>query len=387
MYWLLFSLLLCVVVGAREKESLEPALFDIDLYKALGVPSDASSATIRKKYRELARIHHPDKAQSPSQKELNAQIFRDIAQAHEVLSNAEHRQEYDRERAARHAQGEQRQYRHHQQQYQHQHQQRQQDQHYQHQQQQHAFYDDDFYGGYEEEDTSYFYEAGPQTHPIVVGSIMRSGQFLLPYNPILTSPDGTHFAFLDGHCSLGVFRGDLDHVLRHMYSHGTLDLTELPVELMYRTPGKPELQGRCFAALDDEGVLRIFRGQHDSFSGTVWESTPPKQQEFSYFTTFFLELTSSGELAVLSLRTGNTEPECVWSSTACNLYLSLLQELRVETIRILQGVRKIISSCFRAVVALINDVLLDEKPLKLLRTRALAVARHLKGIVTDFFVL
>lgn len=386
---LFFLLVLWMAWGRLEEERLDPAIIEIDLYKQLGVRPDASPAAIRKAYRELAKIYHPDKASSPS-KELNAQKFRDIAQAHEVLASAEHRSEYDRERAARVAHGEYHQRR--QQQYQQQQQYHQQQQHWQ--QQQPEYDGDDFYGAFEEEESSYYYNEPGRNIPVVVGSIMRSGQVLMPYSPILLSPDQTYFSFLDSHCSLGVFHGDVNHVLRHLYTHSTLDLTDLPVELMYRTPGDSGLQGQCFATLDEDGVLRVFQGQYDGFGGgsgsILWESTPPKQ-DFAFFTTFFVELTSSGELAVLSLRTGEPEPECIWSSTACNLYMSILQELRVESMRIVRGAFKIIRGCFRALAKLFDDIILDDKPLDVLRLRALAVARHLKALVTtllsDFFVL
>ena len=59
-----------------------------DYYKALGVSRDASTDTIRKAYRALAREKHPDKGG-------NAEEFQVIQQAHEVLTDDERRRIYD----------------------------------------------------------------------------------------------------------------------------------------------------------------------------------------------------------------------------------------------------------------------------------------------------
>lgn len=66
--------------------------FEKDFYAILGVPSDADDAAIKKAYRKLARKHHPDKNPGDTAAE---QKFKDIGEAHSVLSNKEQRQEYD----------------------------------------------------------------------------------------------------------------------------------------------------------------------------------------------------------------------------------------------------------------------------------------------------
>ena len=66
--------------------------FEKDFYAILGVPSTASEAEIKKAYRKLARKHHPDKNPGDAAAE---QRFKDIGEAHSVLSNAEQRKEYD----------------------------------------------------------------------------------------------------------------------------------------------------------------------------------------------------------------------------------------------------------------------------------------------------
>ena len=64
-----------------------------DYYNLLGVPRSASERDIRAAFRRLARKHHPDL--NPGQPEA-ADRFKEINEAHEVLSNAESRRLYDR---------------------------------------------------------------------------------------------------------------------------------------------------------------------------------------------------------------------------------------------------------------------------------------------------
>ena len=66
--------------------------FEKDFYAILGVSPDASDADIKKAYRKLARKYHPDKNPGDATAE---QKFKDVGEAHSVLSNKEQRQEYD----------------------------------------------------------------------------------------------------------------------------------------------------------------------------------------------------------------------------------------------------------------------------------------------------
>ena len=61
-------------------------------YDILGVSKDASQEVIKKAYRKLARKWHPDI--NPGNKEAE-QKFKEVAQAHECLSNDEKRKLYD----------------------------------------------------------------------------------------------------------------------------------------------------------------------------------------------------------------------------------------------------------------------------------------------------
>merc|ERR1712159_712858 len=58
-------------------------------YDLLGVDKDASESEIKKAYRKLAMKHHPDKGGDPDK-------FKEMTEAHTVLSDPDKRQRYDR---------------------------------------------------------------------------------------------------------------------------------------------------------------------------------------------------------------------------------------------------------------------------------------------------
>jgi len=64
----------------------------IDYYKILELSKNASDKDIKKAYRKLARKYHPDL--NPNDK-VAEQKFKEINEAHEVLSNLENRKKYD----------------------------------------------------------------------------------------------------------------------------------------------------------------------------------------------------------------------------------------------------------------------------------------------------
>jgi molecular chaperone DnaJ len=64
-----------------------------DYYKVLGVGKNASEAEIKKAYRKLARQYHPDTNAGNKQAE---ERFKEISQAHDVLSDPDKRKAYDR---------------------------------------------------------------------------------------------------------------------------------------------------------------------------------------------------------------------------------------------------------------------------------------------------
>ena len=70
--------------------------FEKDFYQVLGVSKDVSEAELKKTYRKLARKYHPDS--NPGDAAAEAK-FKEISEAHSVLSDPEQRKEYDAIRA------------------------------------------------------------------------------------------------------------------------------------------------------------------------------------------------------------------------------------------------------------------------------------------------
>ncbi|MEO2089091.1 MAG: DnaJ domain-containing protein [Gemmataceae bacterium] len=63
-----------------------------DLYDVLGVSRSASDEEIKKAYRRLANKYHPDR--NPGDKEAEAK-YKELTNAHDVLSDPEKRKQYD----------------------------------------------------------------------------------------------------------------------------------------------------------------------------------------------------------------------------------------------------------------------------------------------------
>ena len=70
--------------------------FDKDFYAVLGVSKDVTPAELKKVYRKLARKYHPDSNPGDAASEAK---FKEISEAHSVLSDPEQRREYDQVRA------------------------------------------------------------------------------------------------------------------------------------------------------------------------------------------------------------------------------------------------------------------------------------------------
>src|SRR3712207_6207947 len=64
-----------------------------DYYKVLGVDKKASADDIKKAYRKLARQYHPDRNPGDAKAE---ERFKEISEAHDVLSDPDKRKKYDR---------------------------------------------------------------------------------------------------------------------------------------------------------------------------------------------------------------------------------------------------------------------------------------------------
>lgn len=67
-----------------------------DYYKTLKISRRATQKEIKKAYRELALVWHPDKHKGEEEKEKAEKQFQLVAEAYEVLSDDEKRQKYDR---------------------------------------------------------------------------------------------------------------------------------------------------------------------------------------------------------------------------------------------------------------------------------------------------
>ena len=63
-----------------------------DYYKILGVEKSATKDEIKKAYRKLAMKYHPDR--NPGDKAAEEK-FKEITEAHEVLSDSEKRNKYE----------------------------------------------------------------------------------------------------------------------------------------------------------------------------------------------------------------------------------------------------------------------------------------------------
>ena len=63
-----------------------------DYYQVLGVPETATTDQIKKAFRRLAKLHHPDR--NPNNPQA-ADRFKEISEAHDVLSDVEKRKKYD----------------------------------------------------------------------------------------------------------------------------------------------------------------------------------------------------------------------------------------------------------------------------------------------------
>jgi curved DNA-binding protein CbpA len=65
-----------------------------DFYSVLAVPRNATEEQIRQRFRDLARLRHPDRFQGEA-KQKAEQEFQEITQAFNILADAERRRQHD----------------------------------------------------------------------------------------------------------------------------------------------------------------------------------------------------------------------------------------------------------------------------------------------------
>ncbi|CAH9102570.1 unnamed protein product [Cuscuta epithymum] len=66
-----------------------------ELYALLNISPEASTEEIRKAYRHLAHVYHPDKYQAPQMKDIATENFQRICEAYEILCDETKREIYD----------------------------------------------------------------------------------------------------------------------------------------------------------------------------------------------------------------------------------------------------------------------------------------------------
>ncbi len=66
-----------------------------DPYNTLGVTKTSTDDEIKKAYRKLAKRHHPDSFSDADEKAKHVEIFKEVSEAYEILSDKDKRQEYD----------------------------------------------------------------------------------------------------------------------------------------------------------------------------------------------------------------------------------------------------------------------------------------------------
>jgi hypothetical protein len=150
---------------------------------------------------------------------------------------------------------------------------------------------------------------------------------------VVLSENREYFSYLDMDCSLGVYQGNV-HMFMDQIMAGVMnpDLDELNIKTLFRTPSAPDLQGRCFLALNRVGYLRIYQlptGWMSSSYQYIWQSDKSDDEEeersfFHNYDRYYVELSDHGALSVQRLRRGQRDADCIWSTTSCHHHYAIL---------------------------------------------------------------
>ena len=76
-------------IGLRMQDEISK-LESLEPHEVLGVPADAAIEDIKKAYRHLVKVYHPDKA-DPFMKEYNEQVLRIINESYSTLFSRHNR--------------------------------------------------------------------------------------------------------------------------------------------------------------------------------------------------------------------------------------------------------------------------------------------------------
>lgn len=303
-----------------EEMTISEETLQKDLYATLGLSPSSSEKVIRQTYRKLAKQYHPDKSSGSDSKAM-IDKFHEIVEAYEVLSNPRSREQYDEYQRFQKANSQRNS------------KQSQSHSHYQNQNYQKDSYQQQNRFGWEDVMNPFdsFFQSFSQ--PWVAVSVLSSNRYIYPYAGIIVSEDRSHFAILDELCSIGIYEGDMNLVFSNSY--GLSSIHELKTK--YKTPENRDLQGNCFAVLDNFGVLSIYgevmSGGFFPSRVVVWQSESNVEMSMfsSMYTNFYLELSDFGELIVQMITrdiTKESEPSCVWSTRSCRNMFSIVIDIR-----------------------------------------------------------
>lgn len=79
----------------KEAEQLYKKAKRKDYYKILDISKDADTEDVKKAYKKAAKLWHPDKFQDEEEKRKAEEMFKDIGEAHDVLTDSQKRRRYD----------------------------------------------------------------------------------------------------------------------------------------------------------------------------------------------------------------------------------------------------------------------------------------------------